>query len=112
MIARQLKDRSAFMRLLALLLALEGGDGVFQFDPAGASAAGWAEDGSGLFETLVRAIGVEHGGLADVRRIIEYVRDADGRRPEGAPSVLPDGFDDLWESVWTAYCSASRELTR
>ena len=32
-IARQLADRSAFMRLLALLLALEGGDGMFQFAP-------------------------------------------------------------------------------
>ena len=35
-IARQLADRAAFMRLLALLLALEGGDGMFQFDPSGA----------------------------------------------------------------------------
>ncbi|MDM4141394.1 MULTISPECIES: phospholipase D family protein [Mycobacterium] len=102
-IARQLADRSAFMRLLALLLAFDDGDGVFHFDPSGALPAGWADDGSGLFETLVRAIGVEHGGLADVRRIIEHVRAADGRRPEGAPSVLPDGFNELWESVWAAY---------
>ncbi|WP_264004156.1 phospholipase D family protein [Mycolicibacterium sphagni] len=102
-IARQLADRSAFMRLLALLLAFDDGDGVLHFDPSGALPAGWAEDGSGLFETLVRAIGVEHGGLADVRRIIEHVRAADGRRPEGAPSVLPDGFNELWKSVWAAY---------
>ena len=111
-IARQLADRAAFMRLLALLLALEGGDGIFQFDPTGALAAGWAEDGSGLFETLVRAIGVEHGGLADVRRIIEHVRAAENRRPEGAPTVLPDGFDELWESVWAAYSSGSRVAAR
>ena len=111
-IARQLADRAAFMRLLALLLALEGGDGMFQFDPTGALAAGWAEDGSGLFETLVRAIGVEHGGLADVRRIIEHVRAAENRRPEGAPTVLPDGFDELWESVWAAYSSAGRGWPR
>jgi hypothetical protein len=106
-IARQLTDRSAFMRLLALLLALDGGDGEFQFDPSGALAAGWSEDGSGLFETLVKAIGVEHGGLADVKRIIEYVRDADGRRPASSPAVLPEGFDELWESVWAAYSSSS-----
>ena len=111
-IARQLADRAAFMRLLALLLALEGGDGMFQFDPSGALGAGWAEDGSGLFETLVRAIGVEHGGLADVRRIIEHVRAAESRRPEGAPSVLPDGFDELWESVWAAYSTGSRGAAR
>jgi hypothetical protein len=102
-IARQLADRAAFMRLLALLLALEGGDGLFQFGSSGALGAGWAEDGSGLFETLVRAVGVEHGGLADVRRIIEHVRAAENRRPEGAPLVLPDGFDEMWESVWAAY---------
>ena len=111
-IARQLADRAAFMRLLALLLALEGGDGMFQFDPSGALAAGWAEDGSGLFETLVRAIGVEHGGLADVRRIIEHVRIAESRRPEGTPTVLPDGFDELWESVWAAYSTGSRAAAR
>ena len=111
-IARQLADRAAFMRLLALLLALEGGDGMFQFDPTGALAAGWAEDGSGLFETLVRAIGVEHGGLADVRRIIDHVRAAESRRPEGAPTVLPDGFDELWESVWAAYSTGSRAAAR
>lgn len=111
-IARQLRDRSAFMRLLALLLALEGGDGVFQFDPAGALGAGWAEDGSGLFETLVKAIGVEHGGLADVRRIIDHVRDTDSRRPEGTPSILPEGFDDLWQSVWAAYCALTPEPAR
>ena len=111
-IARQLSDRAAFMRLLALLLAIEGGDGMIHFDPVGALAGGWAEDGSGLFETLVRAIGVEHGGLADVRRIVEHVRSAEGRRPDGAPSILPEGFDKLWESVWAAYAEDSQRVTQ
>lgn len=111
-IARQLADRSAFMRLLALLLAIEGGDGFFHFDASGSLPVGWAEDGSGLFETLVRAIGVEHGGLADVRRIIEHVRIAEGRRPQGAPAVLPEGFDALWESVWAAHSMSSRAGVR
>lgn len=106
-IARQLKDRSTFMQLLALLLALEGGDGSLQFDSFGSLGAGWAEDGSGLFETLVRALGVEHGGLADVRRIVEHVRAAEKQRKDGEPSVLPDGFDELWESVWSAYSARS-----
>lgn len=102
-IARQLADRAAFMKLLALLLAIEGGDGLFQFDASSALGARWAEDGSGLFETLVRAVGAEHGGLADVRRIIEHVRAADSRRSPGTKSVLPDGFDELWEQVWAAH---------
>jgi PLD-like domain len=107
-IAQQLRDRSAFMKLLALLLALEGGDGVFQFDSSGAFGAGWTEDGSGMFETLVRAIGVEHNGLADVRRIIEHVKLADSRRPASEQSLLPEGFDELWESVWAAYSTQTR----
>lgn len=102
-IARQLADRSAFMRLLALLLALDGGDGALRFDGLGSAAEGWTEDGSGLFETLVRAIGVGHGGLADIRRIVEHVRAAESRRSDGEPTVLPDGFDELWEAVWEAY---------
>lgn len=101
-IARQLTDRSAFMRLLALLLALDGGEGSLRFDALGSMAEGWAEDGSGLFETLVRAVGVEHGGLGDVQKIVEHVRAAEKRRGPGAPSVLPDGFDELWEAVWAA----------
>ncbi|MGE2718460.1 phospholipase D family protein [Mycolicibacterium celeriflavum] len=107
-IARQLEDRAAFLKLLALLLALEGGDGLFHFDSTSGLGAEWAEDGSGIFETLVRAIGVEHGGLADLRRIVEHVKAAEMRRPEGAPPVLPDGFDELWESVWAAYSSLTR----
>lgn len=111
-IARQLADRSAFMKLLALLLALEGGGTMLQFDPAGAFGAGWDEDGSGLFETLVRAIGAQHGALADVQRIVEHVRKADRRRAADSPSVLPDGFDELWKSVWAAYTDDSKSVNQ
>ncbi len=110
-VAGQLADRSAFMKLLALLLAIEGGDGLFSFESLSAGAGGWSEDGSGLFETLVKAIGVEHDGLADVRRIVEHLREADSGRPDGAPSVLPDGFDELWESVWAAYSASTQDAT-
>jgi len=110
-VAGQLADRSAFMKLLALLLAIEGGDGLFSFESLSAGAGGWAEDGSGLFETLVKAIGVEHDGLADVRRIVEHLQEADSGRPDGAPSVLPEGFDELWKSVWAAYSDAKQDAT-
>lgn len=108
-VAGQLADRSAFMKLLALLLAIEGGDGMFSFESLSTGVRGWAEDGSGLFETLVKAIGVEHDGLADVRQIVEHLQEADRGRPDGAPTVLPQGFDELWESVWTAYCASTQD---
>jgi hypothetical protein len=108
-VAGQLADRSAFMKLLALLLAIEGGDGMFSFESLSAGAGSWGEDGSGLFETLVKAIGVEHDGLADVRRIVEHLQKADSDRPDDAPSVLPEGFDELWKSVWTAYCTSTQD---
>ncbi|AWT52250.1 hypothetical protein [Mycolicibacterium smegmatis] len=111
-IARQLSDRSAFMRLLALLLALEDGDGIFEYGSAGAMTGGWAEDGSGLFETLVRAIGAHHGALSDVQRIVDHIRRNDLHRPAHAPSVLPEGFDELWASVWAAYTADQKEVGR
>lgn len=96
-IARQLTDRATFVRLLMLLLELSGGvapgaggDGFF-----GAAVAG-SETG-GVFEALVRAVGDGHHGLADARRIIDYLRSTDDR------AVLPEGFEELWERVWAAH---------
>lgn len=101
-IARQLTDRAAFVRLLMLLLELSGreliaasGRGAAFF---GTAAAG--TEGTGLFESLVRAVGSGHSGLADVRRIVDYLSDS----VEG-PNVLPDGFADLWGAVWAAHVS-------
>ena len=99
-IARQLTDRAAFVRLLTLLLELSG---AWTLAPNGAGGAGFfgAADmsgvGTGLFEALVRAVGDGHHGLADARRIIDYLRDNDEQ------AVLPDGFDQLWSAVWSAH---------
>lgn len=101
-IARQLTDRAAFLRLLALLLdltssPLPGTGGGFgqNFGDAG-------PDGSGLFEALVRSVGVGHQGLADARRIIEFIRDHDD-----AKKLLPPGFEKLWANVWSAHRALS-----
>jgi hypothetical protein len=107
-IANQLSNRSAFMKLLALLLAIEDAEGMLRFDPIGATTGAWDESGNGLFEILVKAIGVEHDGLADVRRIIDHLRANESRRTEGSPSVLPEGFDELWDAVWDAYTSKTQ----
>lgn len=100
-IARQLTDRAAFLRLLALLLDLGAeyrfgaGGGVFGRSVPTASALG-----SGLFEALVRAVGAGGHGLADAQRIIDFIRDHDDAR-----ELLPPGFDALWANVWTAHRS-------
>lgn len=100
-IARQLTDRAAFVRLLTLLLELSG-VGMPLGDSAGGhgffGSASGDETGAGLFEALVRAVGAGHQGLADARRIIDFVRDQGDEN-----AVLPDGFDELWESVWAAH---------
>ncbi|GAA1941592.1 phospholipase D family protein [Microbacterium aoyamense] len=97
-IARQLTDRAAFIRLLTLLLELSGASIL---SSAGGGGAGFFGDrdavGTGLFEALVRAVGDGHRGLADARRIIDYVRAHDEK------AVLPDGFDELWSQVWQAH---------
>lgn len=99
-IARQLTDRAAFVRLLTLLLELSG---AWVLEPSGSGGAGFfgtadaAGVGTGLFEALVRAVGDGHHGLADARRIIDYLRDND------AQAVLPDGFEQLWTEIWSAH---------
>jgi hypothetical protein len=104
-IAAHLTDRAAFMRFLMLLLELggftfpsaDGGGAWRQFSATGAS-------GAGLFEALMRAVGPDRTGLEDVQRVIEYM----GRQPDGT-SVLPEGFQALWASVWAAQQSVTRE---
>jgi hypothetical protein len=50
-----------------------------------------------LFEALMRAVGKGRTGLRDVQRIIDYMR-----RQDDTGTVLPDGFDVLWDSIWEA----------
>jgi hypothetical protein len=99
-IARQLTDRSAFVRLLTLLLELSG---AWTLTPTGAGVSGFfgtadaSGTGAGLFEALVRAVGEGHHGLADARRIVDYLRE------HNEDAVLPDGFDELWSQIWSAH---------
>lgn len=103
-IARQLTDRAAFLRLLALLLDL-GGNAIFGGGGGGFTpdSAASPSEGSGLFEALVRAVGNGNHGLADARRIIDFVREHDDAR-----DLLPDGFETLWSNVWQAHQTLTR----
>lgn len=99
-IARQLTDRSTFVRLLTLLLELSGAWTLTTSRSGAADFFGTADTsgaGTGLFEALARAVGEGHHGLADARRIIDYLRDHNG------DAILPDGFDELWGQVWSAH---------
>jgi hypothetical protein len=104
-VAAHLTDRAAFMRFLMLLLEVGG----FTFPSAGGGGA-WRQlsatgaSGAGLFEALMRAVGPDRTGIEDVQRVIEYM----GRQPDGT-SVLPQGFEALWASVWAAQQSVKSE---
>lgn len=107
-IARQLTDRGAFIRLLMLLLELAG-----QPLPGGGHSAGFfgeqaaaSGEGAGLFESLVRAVGSGHGGLADVQRIVNYLSTTD----DGS-TILPEGFAELWAAVWAAHERLTQGVT-
>ncbi|WP_022888090.1 phospholipase D family protein [Agromyces italicus] len=97
-IAAHLTDRAAFMRFLVLLLELGG----FSFPGTGGGGswhpiAAGSTHTAGLFEALMRAVGPDRTGLEDVQRVIDHI----GKQPHGT-SVLPEGFDSLWASIWAA----------
>lgn len=109
-IARQLSNRAAFLQLLALLLAFDDGD--VETGLAGLSGffGEWqgGDDGVGLFETLVRAVGANHGGLADAKRIIDQLTRSGTTVGDDGQAILPEGFDELWSVVWPAHQSLVR----
>ncbi len=102
-IASQLTDRASFVRLLTLLLELSGvatptvaGTGATGF--FGTAAGSDAVEGAGLFEALLRAVAAGHDGLADAKRIIDYLASHGEDQ-----AMMPPGFDSLWEQVWAAH---------
>ncbi|UXN24512.1 phospholipase D family protein [Curtobacterium flaccumfaciens] len=97
-IASHLSTPADFMRFITLLLELVGlgtagaGAGTAWNTTAGAGG----DAGAGLFESLIRSVGARGRGLADVDRVVQYLR------ARGDTAVLPQGFDELWASVWEA----------
>ena len=49
-----------------------------------------------LFETLVRTLSRDPGKLKSLARLVEDLK----KTPEGA-ELLPEGFDEIWESIWS-----------
>lgn len=105
-----LGDRERFLRYLLFLLMRE--------EDAVAVGAQWlSQDGSGngqgrgipsqlpLFEELLRTLARAPRQLEAVGRLVEDLR----RTPEGA-GLLPEGFDEVWRPIWSAY--AARKETQ
>lgn len=95
-LARQVNTPEKFLRFLALLLGVGGADGLL----AGGGAAGgefgdWTSGaGTGVFETLVNALASRSAALKDLSLIVARMRSTDAGR-----SVLPPGFDQLWDAI-------------
>ena len=77
----------------AALVAATGTTGFF-----GTAAGSDAAEGAGLFEALLRAVAAGHDGLADAKRIIDYLASHGEDQ-----AMMPPGFDSLWKQVWTAH---------
>lgn len=94
-LARQIDSPQKFLQFILLLLSLGGEDsGRALLD--GVTGIGDWTGGGGVFEALVKALGSHSTGLEDLARLIERLR-ADNA------SVLPNGFDELWASIWSAH---------
>lgn len=106
-----LNDRSSFLRYLLLLLgdpALEGEapGGA----PSGGIALPWAfaAGGEEILERLVRAFSREPARLAEIRDVIDRLRDADDK----AVDVIPPEFLDLWRVFEAALSRHTQEVRR
>ena len=97
LLARQIDTPEKFLRLLALMLSLGGAGGMPGLPGDGAGGAGWNPGQLGVFETLVRALGTAPSVLTDIAPLVERLQ-----RSEKGRRVLPDGFAELWDLVWTA----------
>jgi len=98
LLARQVDTPEKFLRFLALLLAIGGSGDINPLLPGAGAGGSWNAGTTGVFETLVRALGASASGLADIAPLVERLR-----RSEKGRQVLPDGFEELWELVWAAH---------
>jgi len=99
-----LKNKHDVLRYLVFLLGDPAYDalaaelaGVGDGGTWNAGPSGWSAD-IALFEPLVRATGRDEGALARISSAIDELKDA-----TGGADLLPDGFEDLWDVVWTVH---------
>lgn len=103
-LATVLKTPQDVLRYLVFLLGDPAYDALLA-ELAGAESFGkWNAGPAGsnmdvaLFEPMVRATGRDEGALARIASAVDEIRDS----PQGR-ELLPEGFDELWEVVWTVH---------
>ena len=102
-IATVLRNKDDVLRYLVFLLGDPAYDALLE-ELAGAGGAGrWgASPGSSidvaLFEPLVRAAGRDEAALARIASAVQDLRASDD-----GETLLPDGFEELWDVVWTVH---------
>ncbi|NKS22301.1 hypothetical protein GS467_13950 [Rhodococcus hoagii] len=103
-IAAQLKSPEDFLKLIALLLSVQGIHGGTGASWSAATSGGAAGDAaSGVLEVLLQALARGDGDLEAIGRIVDRL---DGR------DVLPDGFSELWRAVEDASKALQEGVTR
>lgn len=99
-----LKNKSDVLRYLVFLLGDPSYDAMFA-QVAGVDAERWGgADGLALsttdvalFEPLVRATGRDEDALARVASLVADLRGI------GGEELVPDGFEELWDVVWSVH---------
>ncbi|MDF0591545.1 phospholipase D family protein [Candidatus Methanocrinis natronophilus] len=96
-----LKDKNQVLRLMLLLLSLDGrsnsGD-LINWGPSQKGGRPWASPGMmPLFECMVRALASDQQRLDDLNNLIQ---DLKGHLE--TIDLLPDGLDEIWEPIWEA----------
>jgi hypothetical protein len=103
-LAQVLNSQNDVLRYLIFLLGDPSYEAMFT-QITGAANGSWETTAAGqfasdvtLFEPLVRATGRDDDAVARVASLVEQLRDL----PNGA-DLVPEGFDELWHTVWEAH---------
>ncbi|MFW7414108.1 phospholipase D family protein [Demequina sp. SO4-18] len=98
-----LKSQRDVLRYLIFLLGDPSYDALLA-ELSGADAVTWgagvrgSNDDVALFEPLVRAIGRDDGALARIAGAMAELREA-----RGGSDLMPEGFEELWDMVWSVH---------
>ncbi|WP_297080819.1 hypothetical protein [uncultured Demequina sp.] len=101
--ASVLKSQRDVLRYLIFLLGDPAYDALLA-ELAGADAVAWeggyrgTNEDVALFEPLVHAVGRDDAALARIAGAMDELRQA-----RGGAELMPEGFEDLWNVVWSVH---------